>query len=480
MLHISAYIIRAQVASEGDFQAMKQDIYVISDLHLGGEPGADGGPGFQMCPPSTHARLAEFLARLPAPSNGCDVRLVLAGDIVDFLAEKEFRAFTSDEDEVCQKLHQILARSVPVWDGLAGFVERGGALTLLLGNHDIELSLPKARRTLLERLGEGRVGFIYDNEALTIGPLLIEHGNRFDPWNAVAHGALRRVRSRLSRGLAGGEFPAMPGNHLVVDVMNPIKRDYSFVDLLKPEDAGVLPILAGLGAAGIKEVWQLMKHYHQSQSVDYDEEQEPTDETYIAEVPSEEEALFALAEDIAAGGDATEVSGLSLTGLRDMVGEGVRHLRRSGLHRALRSELVAKYHRQAFVLSHEQPTYLTPAGKAAKRGFRVVLYGHTHLVKRVPLGKVGVYLNSGTWADLIRVPNGVWGDDTSRAEKLLNEFVNHLEADEVEQWRRSVPTYARIELDSDEVASADVYFADSDEVVTSEEYQQRFAPGDAA
>ena len=37
-------------------------------------------------------------------------------------------------------------------------MSRGGALTLLLGNHDIELSLPGPREFLMEQLGPGRVG----------------------------------------------------------------------------------------------------------------------------------------------------------------------------------------------------------------------------------------------------------------------------------------------------------------------------------
>src|SRR5215471_552032 len=226
---------------------MRSKVFVVSDLHLGGEPGKDGQIGFQICPPSTQALMAEFFSRLPAPSTDQEVHLVLAGDIVDFLAEREFQAFTAVDRQACAKLEEIMKRTASIWDALASFVKRGGSLTLLLGNHDIELSLPQTRSALLQRLGEGRINFIYDNEALSIGPLVIEHGNRFDGWNAVPHGALRRVRSRLSRGLDAGDFPAMPGSHLVVDVMNRIKGDYSFVDLLKPEDAGVLPILAGLG-----------------------------------------------------------------------------------------------------------------------------------------------------------------------------------------------------------------------------------------
>ena len=64
--------------------------------------------------------------------------------------------------------------------------------------------------------------------------MLIEHGNRFDAWNAVPHGALRRLRSQLSRRLpTAPDFPALPGSRLVVDVMNPLKKQYPFIDLLQ-------------------------------------------------------------------------------------------------------------------------------------------------------------------------------------------------------------------------------------------------------
>jgi hypothetical protein len=96
------------------------------------------------------------------------------------------------------------------------------------------LALPGIRSLLLDQIGSGRVDFIYDNEAFTFGRVLIEHGNRFDEWNAVPHGSLRRGRSQLSRGLpVKPAFPELPGSRLVVDVMNGLKRQYAFVDLLK-------------------------------------------------------------------------------------------------------------------------------------------------------------------------------------------------------------------------------------------------------
>ena len=158
---------------------------VISDLHLGGEPGPGGAPGFRICTDVGERKLAEFLGWAAGLAAARDVHLVVNGDVVDFLAEKEFSPFTMDDDQARAKLRRILDRTAPVWSGFRDLLKAGGRLTLLLGNHDIELSLPGPRRMLSEELGDGRFEFLYDNQALTIGPVLIEHGNRYDSWNVV-------------------------------------------------------------------------------------------------------------------------------------------------------------------------------------------------------------------------------------------------------------------------------------------------------
>jgi hypothetical protein len=79
---------------------------------------------------------------------------------------------------------------------------------------------------------------------------LIEHDNRFDTWNAVPHGALHRVRSQSRHADVTPVLPAA-GSRTVIDVLNPWKRRYSFIELLKPETASTLPIAAALGALGL-------------------------------------------------------------------------------------------------------------------------------------------------------------------------------------------------------------------------------------
>jgi UDP-2,3-diacylglucosamine pyrophosphatase LpxH len=457
---------------------MRSIVYIISDLHLGGVPDTGEERGFQMCPAPTQTALAAFIGRLPGREVARDCRLVIAGDIVDFLAEEPPQAFTDDPVAACSKLQAIFDRTAPVWAALRRFVgERQGWLTLMLGNHDIELSLPGPRELLLEHLGPGRIDFVYDNEAVTYGPLLIEHGNRFDAWNAVPHGALRRVRSQLSRKLpVSPPFPAMPGSRLVVDVMNPLKKTYAFVDLLKPEDAAALPVIAALGAPGFHDIWNLFVNYRRQWAADYDEETgEPVDESFAAAGEDAAQKAYNFANAIASGavGMYQHAAGA--------VSDGLRAARLKALFAVVQHD--RDTHDNALAVDQEVPTYLVPAQRAANAGFRIVVYGHTHLAKRIALDDgataAPLYLNTGTWADLMCVPEEVWGEDADAARQALIAFVEGLEGNRLAKWRRPVPTYALIELDGDAVLHADVHFADDDTPISTAGLKKRLRPLEA-
>ena len=111
------------------------DIYVISDIHLGGDPGGESEPSFQICPPSNQTLLAEFIDSLKTSDCNNECHLVIAGDLVDFLAEKEFQAYTPKQTEALSKFKAIVGRTKIVWDSLGALVRSGGNLHILLGNH---------------------------------------------------------------------------------------------------------------------------------------------------------------------------------------------------------------------------------------------------------------------------------------------------------------------------------------------------------
>lgn len=462
---------------------MRHIVHVISDLHLGGAAATVAGPAFQMCSPRTHSLLADFIDRLPGSDAKQESHLVIAGDIVDFLAELPFEAFTADPGVACEKLARIFDTTTVIWDALNRFsVHRAGVLTLMLGNHDIELSLPGVRQMLFDRVQGNRVRFIYDNEAFTLGPLLIEHGNRFDAWNAVPHGALRRVRSQLSRKLpVAPDFPALPGSRMVIDVINPLKRAYPFIDLLKPETAVALPIAAALGSIHLQQVWSAFGKFRASQAVDYNEESgEPFAQNYVGAKRSSDEQLWIEAQEIARGGNEQRVGAM-----RDLLGRGaaivtdkMRAARIDAVFAAFRKLAdLRRLHREAFDVGSELDTYLKPARHSAEAGFKVILYGHTHLPKRVPLalpgGASALYLNTGTWADVMCVPEGIWDADEAGGKALFRRFAADLGANSLAKWRRSIPTYARIVIDGAALDSADLLFADSGTPVTSDALLQR-------
>jgi hypothetical protein len=236
-----------------------------------------------------------------------------------------------------------------------------------------------------------------------------------------------------------------------------------------------------LGAGGVREVWQFFQRYRQSWAVDYDENREPLDQEYIGAGDQSDQQMFDLAQDIASGGDAAQVAAVGdfLQGVAGAVTDKVRQARREALFKAIRGS--AGRHRDAFDVGKEADTYLVPARTAAASGFQVVVYGHTHLAKRIGLGATGaalpVYLNTGTWADLMRIPDSIWSADEDQARKELAAFVADLESNALEKWRRGVPTYARVEIDGNAVRSADVFFSDGDgsERVTTAALMQRLA-----
>jgi UDP-2,3-diacylglucosamine pyrophosphatase LpxH len=437
-------------------------VLIISDLHLGGEPGPGGAPGFRICTDVGERTLADFLGWAADLAGAGEVHLVVNGDVVDFLAEKEFSPFTMDDGEAREKLRRILARTGPVWNGFRALLKAGGRLTLLLGNHDIELSLPGPRRMLAEELGGGRFEFLYDNQALTIGPVLIEHGNRYDSWNVVAHDQLREVRSAMSRREPAPELPPPAGSRMVHEIMNALKARFPFVDLLKPENAGVVPILAVLDPTVVQRVAAIGRLAAAARTVRFEADGRPLDPRNIAAEPaSRDRQMLRLAADLAAGGSAADIIAVPrVSDLWQRLTNAADAARRQAeldlLLRACRAR--AELHAFTFDTGKEDETYLAPARAASERGFTVVSYGHTHLAKRIRLGTAGatVYVNTGTWADLMRFPDAVFSPDTAAARSALGPFVDDLRFGRLEAYREHIPTFARIEVSGDRVESADL------------------------
>jgi UDP-2,3-diacylglucosamine pyrophosphatase LpxH len=492
---------RAAAARDLPLSVMQpiRHVYVISDLHLGGEYGTGTRPGdrgFRLC--SQVRALTAFVNALSErPGDTRRTELIINGDFVDFLAERHtvegsaspWMPFIANPTKAAQTLETIVDRDRPFFDALTGFLDRGHRLVVLLGNHDLELSLPCVRRTLVETLRAGSVGkrradsghdfeFIYDGEAYVVGDALIEHGDRCDAWNRVNHESLRRFRSRQSRhrpDVVAGTFTPPPGSRLVSEVINPIKADYRFVDLLKPETDAVVPLLLALEPGYRRYVGRLAalcvartaaslpstvtgdiaSNRSSSESFGGDLVAGPRDDSRNQSLSDPLTALLhklmpgksdrfleligeGMSGDIAAGDVVNHAIGLA-----QLLAANRQHLIERRLSALLLALGVLKGQRPFDRGAESLSEYAEAAQALARRGFNFVIFGHTHIARDVQLAGGARYLNTGTWTDVIRFPAEVVmpGHDDE-----LRRFVADLRTGALSRWVEFRPTYVRLDL----------------------------------
>jgi hypothetical protein len=322
----------------------------------------------------------------------------------------------------------------------------------------------------------GHFTFVYDGEAYTVGNVLIEHGNRYDEWNIVSHDALRRLRSMQSRREKSVEaestFEPPAGSYMVAMVVNRIKKDYPFIDLLKPETTAALPILLalapeyrshlstiarlalrtlghGVGADGVPltkgDVVQQDTCCNQDNPLDVFLKQSMDASTL--------QKMHAILNVLPSGNDSHPDEGdvaimppLSTWAQLRLCAIGpprCLHSREQLLRIALRA--VAEDY--SFDRTKELPRYLVPATRMIHRGFKAVVFGHTHLAKQIACDD-GIYLNCGTWADLIQFPTGsLDSPEVPNGNTGLNEFVTDMAESRLAQHICFTPTYVRLDLD---------------------------------
>ncbi|MEW6599699.1 MAG: metallophosphoesterase [Nitrospirota bacterium] len=241
-------------------------IYVISDIHLGGR--RDSQENFQIF--NRGERLGNLIRHITEQRREEDIALILNGDIIDSLAEKNVPGYVALDRGTAERMmvHMFDDPSFkPVWDGLTYFIGKEKRhLVFIVGNHDIELSLPVVehyiRRRLAENNGnaESRIHFATHGSGFTCSvagaQVFCTHGNEVDEWNCVDYNLLSQLANAINAGRTVEQSKWKPnaGTRLVIDVMNKIKRDHPFVDVLKPETAAVASILLALNKNVFKDI----------------------------------------------------------------------------------------------------------------------------------------------------------------------------------------------------------------------------------
>lgn len=420
--------------------------------------------------------LTGFLEQLASDPRRDEIELVIAGDFIDFLAESPYEPWTATEAEARKKLKAVFKRNEALFDELARCARDLGWLTILLGNHDVELAYPRVRDDLFRRLRTGphRCHFVQSNEAYRVGELLIEHGNRYDSWNAIDHDGLRQVVSCASRGeVPPRPLDVCPGSQLVCGAMNPLKEGYHFVDLLKPEGKVLALLLLELEPSLVRESLPELFHFATAWVAEYyrkatwelwGDGQSPTAERHVAadaedELPSDIRKVFyrelnEIEEQQEKGIAASDTVrmlgkiffGQEKDGLKAMFarGEDIPEPRLRKLQTALRGMLDGD---MTFEEGLPDGNCHAAAEKMVEAGIaKVVVMGHTHLARDIPLPDGGRYLNTGTWADLIQIDPNLLAD-TVGARGELTEWLRKLAEDRLDGIRQHAPRFACVEVD---------------------------------
>jgi UDP-2,3-diacylglucosamine pyrophosphatase LpxH len=163
---------------------------VVSDLHLSTRDAYI--ERFRRGQESALTELLETFSH--APTATTTVEIIFNGDTFDLLLTPPLmprRWYTTAKDGVA-KLQAVLAEHAPVVAAMRRFLSAPNrSLTILPGNHDLELFFPAVRRALRAAIvpkGVGapaeRVQFWLKAAYRPVPDIHIEHGDRYDPLNS--------------------------------------------------------------------------------------------------------------------------------------------------------------------------------------------------------------------------------------------------------------------------------------------------------
>jgi UDP-2,3-diacylglucosamine pyrophosphatase LpxH len=232
------------------------DLLVISDLHL--SAGRDPRTG-RISPNEdflADAQLRRFLEHHQRGERRW--HLIVNGDFLDFLQVKESgaraaaapRGLAAGEEETVQKLRAIADGHPVAFEALARFAAGDNRITVLKGNHDVELHYPCVQEELVAQLCRRagseaaqdqvrrnvRCGPWFYFEA---GQLWVEHGNRYEAANSFEHWLSPLLPVEGRPGGRDDEIDLPLGSMFVRYLFNQIERVEPFADNVKPAVAFV-------------------------------------------------------------------------------------------------------------------------------------------------------------------------------------------------------------------------------------------------
>jgi UDP-2,3-diacylglucosamine pyrophosphatase LpxH len=209
---------------------------VVSDLHLAdGNAILDGFGDYQQA-------AFEGLLRAASPTGPLgqanDVELIINGDCLDFLVTPPYDLHgITDIPVALGKLEKIIAAHSPFFEALRQFLaEPRRHITIITGNHDVELRFEPVRMHILDALGGKEaakvVMFCPTRFYRPLPDVYIEHGNYYDVWNHVRTGLWDEEGQPLSKAPETITLPV--GSHYYQQAAYHMSVKYPYFDHFEP------------------------------------------------------------------------------------------------------------------------------------------------------------------------------------------------------------------------------------------------------
>jgi hypothetical protein len=395
------------------------------------------------------------------------VEIVINGDFVDFLQLKPWD-IRVDRSEAGKKVERIVAaHKGSVLRSLGEFLlSPEHRLTVLLGNHDVELAFPEVWKRVAEAIlaaSNGRAGERLSFVALektrvtyvrTVGdvPIHIEHGNLNDPYNGMNYTLLFQDSERRTC-----DFQYPPGTQLVYEIMNQHKAKYRFVDLLKPEIPSVPLLLLALDpkaavdvpGIGLKSLAALGNGFagwlrNKISGPVLGRAEAPAPEQPADEDQLSKDMAAAYQDESGATSGISEADAILINQYLESTGEdgvGAAPVMRpslAGVKKRLARAAISSLGRPVdlndinyYRRDHPEREDTKWAKKRLTGNVKVVVFGHTHRPLKTEFDHGRLYLNSGAWANQITLPGS--GEDVA-------DWMTRIRAND-ERNRRAFPSY---------------------------------------
>lgn len=380
---------------------------IVSDIHLGNGGAFDIYAGGEALPALLRAEAAP------------DLHVILNGDAVDFLLNEA--PLTLDLAQATRLGAATAAHpeTAAVFQALGAVLAAGGAVTVRLGNHDVELAVPEVQAILREATGqppEIAAKLVFENGdtpgLLDVGGarVLYTHGEQNDHWNKLDYSDLLD-RARWA------SFTYPPGSRLVKRILNPLKKDHQmrFADLLKPDFHGAVMAALAVDATALRAVnpadvamlaARVFKRSFEANTFADGE----VDAMAPMEDIADEAALTDEERELLAGllnGDASSFADPEAedNATRKLARGALRAYARA--HRSIAGTTGEAY----FSLEPDEGEWKEAKRLAKKYNARGIVIGHTHAARWRQDDGV-VYANTGTWIGLMRLPSPEANEET--------------------------------------------------------------------